>query len=285
MTILRIRWTMRGDDIRKYGCGCSTFVFAFCICMCSGCGDSSSTVPSSAQRDYLGLQFRLRRLPGKGDEANLVRFVEEIENTSQFSLKVDVHSVGRDLKQIKPTDLYPAEERCRSFPGGEGGESGGWRTLRPSETFETGSASFTIGRAGTYRLRSRLSACVCRSGATDIDMKECHIPSNDLEITVTNDLAEKGSNKTGKRQRGDVSDGERKGDGREKGRVERWRGGVGFDIILFRGFPGCVSIVACRAPFPPPAHRTGRADFPHPALGQGSWVRPRVATRKSSQVQ
>ncbi len=23
------------------------------------------------------------------------------------------------------------------------------------------------------------------------------------------------------------------------------------------------------APFPPPAHRTGRADFPHPALGQG----------------
>ena len=69
------------------------------------------------------------------------------------------------------------------------------------------------------------------------------------------------------------------------GRVERWRGGVGFGIILFRGFPVRVSLAACRAPFPPPAHRTGRADFPHPALGQGSCFRPRVATGKFADVQ
>jgi hypothetical protein len=84
--------------------------------------------------------------------------------------------------------------------------------------------------------------------------------------------------KTGRgRKRATRENGARKREARrrENGRVERWRGGVGFDIILFRGFPGCVSIVACRAPFPPPAHRTGRADFPHPALGQGSWVRRR----------
>lgn len=37
----------------------------------------------------------------------------------------------------------------------------------------------------------------------------------------------------------------------------------------FRGFPGCASIVACHAPFPPPAHQTGRAVLPHPAFGQG----------------
>ena len=55
--------------------------------------------------------------------------------------------------------------------------------------------------------------------------------------------------------------------------------------ILGRGFPVCVSIVACRAPFPPPAHRTGRADFPHPALGQSSCFRPRVTTWKPFQVQ
>ena len=52
-------------------------------------------------------------------------------------------------------------------------------------------------------------------------------------------------------------------------RVERWRGGLGFGIVPYRGFPVCASIAACRAPFPPPAHRTGRAVFPHPALGQG----------------
>ena len=39
-------------------------------------------------------------------------------------------------------------------------------------------------------------------------------------------------------------------------RVEKWRGGS-------------------RTPFPLPAHRTGRADFPHPALGQDAGVRVR----------
>ena len=71
----------------------------------------------------------------------------------------------------------------------------------------------------------------------------------------------------------------------KNGRVERWRGGLGFGIIPCRGFPVCVSLSTCRAPFPPPAHRTGRADFPHPALGQGSWFRPRVATGKFLDVQ
>jgi hypothetical protein len=51
-----------------------------------------------------------------------------------------------------------------------------------------------------------------------------------------------------------------------RGRVERWRGGVGFGIVLCRGFPVCASIAACLTPFPPPAHRTRRADFPHRAL-------------------
>lgn len=36
-------------------------------------------------------------------------------------------------------------------------------------------------------------------------------------------------------------------------------------------------------PFPHPAHRTGHADFPHPALGQDSGVRPRKALRQPRQ--
>ena len=34
-------------------------------------------------------------------------------------------------------------------------------------------------------------------------------------------------------------------------------------------FAGRQCLVPCRAPFPDPAHRTGRADFPHPALAEG----------------
>ena len=58
------------------------------------------------------------------------------------------------------------------------------------------------------------------------------------------------------------------------GRVERWCGGLGFGITLCLGFPVCVLISVCHAPFPPPAHQTGRADFPHPAFGQGITFSP-----------
>ena len=52
------------------------------------------------------------------------------------------------------------------------------------------------------------------------------------------------------------------------GRVEVWRGGLGFGLLRCQGFPVRGAISDCRAPFPHPAHRTGRADFPHPALLQ-----------------
>ena len=46
------------------------------------------------------------------------------------------------------------------------------------------------------------------------------------------------------------------------------RGGLGFGLLPFQGFPVGGAITVCHAPFPHPAHRTGRADLPHPALGQ-----------------
>ena len=52
------------------------------------------------------------------------------------------------------------------------------------------------------------------------------------------------------------------------GRVEVWRGGLGFGLLRCQGFPVRGAISVCHAPFPHPAHRTGRADFPHPALLQ-----------------
>src|SRR5713101_2156406 len=51
-------------------------------------------------------------------------------------------------------------------------------------------------------------------------------------------------------------------------RVEMWRGGCRSNIAVSASFVWrCLSGSAV-APFPHPAHRTGRADFPHPALGQ-----------------
>ena len=52
------------------------------------------------------------------------------------------------------------------------------------------------------------------------------------------------------------------------GRVEMWRGDVRLSMSVPAPFVWrCLSGSAV-APFPHPAHRTGHADFPHPALGQ-----------------
>src|SRR5579863_7516446 len=76
------------------------------------------------------------------------------------------------------------------------------------------------------------------------------------------------------------------------GRVGVWRDGVRLSMSVTAPFVWrCLSGSAV-APFPHPPHRTGRADFPHPALGQdltpsstarraqaGSGVRARSARR------
>ena len=52
------------------------------------------------------------------------------------------------------------------------------------------------------------------------------------------------------------------------GRVEMWRGGCRPNISVAAPFVWRCLTGSTVAPFPHPAHRTGRADFPHPALGQ-----------------
>jgi hypothetical protein len=51
-------------------------------------------------------------------------------------------------------------------------------------------------------------------------------------------------------------------------RVEMWRGGVRLNISVAAPFVWRCLSGSTMAPFPHPAHRTGQADFPHPALGQ-----------------
>src|ERR1700757_4750266 len=54
------------------------------------------------------------------------------------------------------------------------------------------------------------------------------------------------------------------------GRVEMWRGGGRLNISVAASFVWRCLSGSTLAPFPHPAHRTGQADFPHPALGQDS---------------
>src|SRR3954465_661507 len=79
-------------------------------------------------------------------------------------------------------------------------------------------------------------------------------------------------------------------------RVEMWRGGGRSNISVSAPFVWRCLTGSAVAPFPHPAHRTGQADLPHPALGQdvtpspttgraqaGSGVRARDA-RKGARV-
>src|SRR5271167_3838188 len=52
------------------------------------------------------------------------------------------------------------------------------------------------------------------------------------------------------------------------GRVEVWRGGFRSNISVAAPFVWRCLTGSTVAPFPHPAHRTGHADLPHPALGQ-----------------
>jgi hypothetical protein len=52
------------------------------------------------------------------------------------------------------------------------------------------------------------------------------------------------------------------------GRVEMWRGSSRSGIAVAASFVWRCPSNLTITPFPHPAHRTGRADFPHPALGQ-----------------
>ena len=52
------------------------------------------------------------------------------------------------------------------------------------------------------------------------------------------------------------------------GRVEMWRGGCRLNISVAASFVWRCLSGSAMTPFPHPAHRTGHADLPHPALGQ-----------------
>jgi hypothetical protein len=62
--------------------------------------------------------------------------------------------------------------------------------------------------------------------------------------------------------------------GDRDGRVEMWRGGGRRSISVSAPFVWRCLTSRAIAPFPHPAHRTGHADLPHPALGQDVTLSP-----------
>ena len=63
------------------------------------------------------------------------------------------------------------------------------------------------------------------------------------------------------------------------GRVGMWRGGCRSNISVAAPFVWRCLTGSAMAPFPHPAHRTGHADLPHPALGQN--FTPSPTTRRA----
>jgi hypothetical protein len=59
------------------------------------------------------------------------------------------------------------------------------------------------------------------------------------------------------------------------GRVRMWRGGLRCGLSVPAPFVWRCLTSQTIAPFPHPPHRTGQADFPHPALGQDPCLRTR----------
>src|SRR5260370_11587761 len=64
-----------------------------------------------------------------------------------------------------------------------------------------------------------------------------------------------------------------------KCRVEVWRGGCRSNISVAAPFVWRCLTGSPMAPFPHPAHRTGHAELPHPALGQD--LTPSPTTRRA----
>src|ERR1700687_2612362 len=60
-------------------------------------------------------------------------------------------------------------------------------------------------------------------------------------------------------------------------RVENRRSDCSLPVVNRLGFRRATSVRFGLVLFPVPAHRTGLADFPHPALGKDSRFRPRKA--------
>src|SRR5436190_13599379 len=63
-----------------------------------------------------------------------------------------------------------------------------------------------------------------------------------------------------------------------------WRGGGRSNISVAAPFVWRCLTGSAMAPFPHPAHRTGQADLPHPALGQDVTPSPRRAATKLGQA-
>jgi hypothetical protein len=59
------------------------------------------------------------------------------------------------------------------------------------------------------------------------------------------------------------------------GRVRMWRGGLRCGLSVSASFVWRCLTSRTITPFPHPPQRTGRADFPHPALGQDACLRTR----------
>ena len=71
----------------------------------------------------------------------------------------------------------------------------------------------------------------------------------------------------------------------EFGRVRMWRGGLRYSLSVAAPFVWRCPNSRTITPFPHPPHRNGHADFPHPALGQDTYLCTRKVIRSTHDKQ
>jgi len=187
-----------------------------------GCGTREPPMKQSLARyDDCGLTLRLRHLTAGSSEASTVELVEEVQNTSDRPICFAMRTVKRQIVQIATSRIVEGNRKlqyhsqpvalCRDgtelgsllqivddFPWGEGACDGG-EILGPSQTTTYPSDSFTILRAGLYRVQSEWSVDIL--DASDASryrvLGKCTIRSNALDLDILNDVQETGKKREG----------------------------------------------------------------------------------------
>ena len=168
-----------------------------------------SQQPPATKLENMGLQLKIRLVSPPG--ANKVEFVEEIVNKSNQPVCFATRVFGRELfwtaapqtaDGIQKLVYYPEPEKLHSgysvsalsqvaerFPEGGGAADGG-AVIQPQETQTDPSETFTINRAGLFRLQSEWKVDVldARVAPRYKVLGEYTLKSNALGLEVAKDI-------------------------------------------------------------------------------------------------
>lgn len=215
---LREKWRLPGRPVAVSRIGMSCLAVRWWIGGLSvlhlampGCGTSEPLVHESSvqtQLDGIGLQLQIQLLSNPG--TNKLEFVETFHNRSDRPIGFAERNFQHQLFQIARVSTVDGTRKLVYCPepeditfgldidsglqivedfGDRGSAHDGGVVIEPSETIRHPSSSFTILRAGLYRMESEWSVDIF--DASDAPrykvLGTCTLKSNVLEFEVAND--------------------------------------------------------------------------------------------------